>query len=143
MADLSITPKDVRALEGAIVTTANAGEAMSVGDLVYLETDGDWNKTDADTGTTLTGTLGIVVAGSGNGGLPNSAGTIANGERITVLLFGRVNLNVTLSAKVQYFASNTAGKISNTVGTVTRRIGSAETTDGIFFFNPNTTAATS
>jgi hypothetical protein len=140
MANLTITPKYVRPLAGAYVSTKRAGEALSVGNLVYVAGDGDLNLCDADTAATMTAQLGLVVAGANASGLTSPTGAIANEEYCTVLWFGRVALDpASLDETKQYYVSNTAGKIADGAGTNTRRVGAPES-DTIFFFNPNTVA---
>ncbi len=143
MADLTITPAKVAPLAGSIVVAKEAGEDMTVGNLVYVSSDGTVKLCDADTLATVTGQMGIVVAGNGNGGLPSSTGAIVDGETVSVVVFGRVSFGeAILDETKQYYASNTAGAIGDVTGTITRRVGAPES-DTIFFFNPNTVAPTS
>jgi hypothetical protein len=140
MTDLTLTVRYVRPLVGSTVVPKTAGEAMTVGDLVYPFSDDTVKKCDADTFATVNGQVWMVVAG----GRHEPDGAIITNERVTCLEFGRVELgpDQSLLDAAHYFASNTAGKIADAAGTVPRRIGSPES-DHVLFFNPNTVAPTS
>lgn len=140
MSDITLVATQVRPLLGAITRMFDAGEAMTVGDVVRVSTSGTVVKGDASTAPGAKGQLGIVVAGAN----AHSSGTIASGERVTVVVFGPVFLGstVTLDETKTHYLSDTAGKIADAAGTVTRAIGNAES-NTVFFFNPSDTAASS
>lgn len=106
---------------------ATAGETIVSGNLVYLNTDGKWWNTDADTEATVSGVqLGIA----------RGAGTANNAITNGVTLKGRVTGLSGLVAGTTYYASNTAGGISSSVGTYSRIIGVAFDATTLFF-DPN------
>jgi hypothetical protein len=139
MSDITVSKTQLRVLEPAQVTQGVAGSAMSVGDVVKPATDEQWDKAIADTGAHAQGLLGLVVAGGKmvmEGGV---AGDIAAGDKMTVLLIGRVKLAdaaATLSESSDYYLSgSTAGVIVNAAPTVRRFLGTAES-EQVLFFNP-------
>lgn len=108
-----------------VTVVATCGENVTAGQLLYLKTsDSKWWKTDADTVTTIDNVPLGIAQGSGT-----TNGLITGG----VLIKG-VDANQTgLTANSIYYASNTAGAISATSGTVTRVIGIATSTTQIYF----------
>jgi hypothetical protein len=140
MTDVTINPKHVRPLVGSTVVPKTCGVTATVGDIVYFYGDDEVRKTDADTAGTVTGRVGQIVAG----GRHEPSGAIAVGERVTVLEFGRVSYgpDANLDLTKQYYVSNTAGKMGDVTGTITRRLGAPESSE-VFFFNPDAVAATS
>ena len=106
------------------VVTGTAGETITQGNLVYLKNDGKWWKTDADTIATIFNVQLGIAQGAGA-----TDGAITGG----VLLHGVDTHQSGLSAGTTYFASNTAGGISSTAGTVPRVIGIAKNTTDLYF----------
>lgn len=143
MATLTLYPLKVKPLEGSIISAKDAGEATKVGRLVYVAGDGLVYETDAADAAKVSGQIGMVVSG----GREDRDGDIAAGERVGVLWFGRVALNgTTLDETKSFFCadvtSTVKGLIGDTAGTVTRRIGAAES-ETVLFFNPDTSGASS
>jgi len=138
--NVTIDPTHVRPLVGSTVIPKTAGEASDVGTTVYFSDDDTVLETDANDAATVTGRVGMIVAG----GRHEPSGAIAEGERVTVLEFGRVSLgpDADLDITKQYFASDTKGLIGDVAGTVTRRLGAPESSE-VFFFNPDAASATS
>ncbi len=110
-----------------VVSAGTAGETIAAGNLIYLKvSDGRWWKCDADTAATVDNIILGIAQGAGTAGI-----AITNG----VLTYG-VDANQTgLSSLATYYASNTAGGISNTPGTVEVTVGYSLSTTSIFF-NP-------
>lgn len=110
-----------------IVGAGTAGETITTGQLVYLKvSDGRWWKADADTAATVDNVaLGIA----------QGAGTTGNAITNGVLTYGLDANQSGLTANTLYYASNTAGGISTSAGTVEVTIGFALSTTTIFF-NP-------
>lgn len=137
MATLTIDPTKVRPLSGSTVSQGIVAAATQVGRLHYLAADGLWYETDADAEVSCVGTIALAVAGSRR----TQTGVLIAAETATLLLFGRVFLGdaVALDGSKQYFVANTAasvnGLISDTAGTIKRRVGNPEDS-GIFFFAP-------
>lgn len=136
MADLSLTAADVRPLRehGAVVLAAQAGEALTVGDLVYQASDGDWNQADANAGQPQTRAQGIVVESY------DGETSIASGAQCSVLVFGPVTGFSSVTPGALYWVSDTAGKIADAAGTYDRIVAWGVEIAGqdVLFFNPQT-----
>lgn len=110
-----------------LISNQTSGEALAINDFVYYkEADAKWYKVDADTTTTYEG----LQTGFNK--------TTAAGADITiqVAISGPVSGFSGLTAGSKYYASNTAGAISDTAGTNSFFAGWALTTT-TFLFNPN------
>lgn len=108
-----------------IIVSGNAGETVSAGQLLYLDVaDGEWKKCDADTAATVDNI---------NLGIAQGAGTDGNSITGGVLTYGIDTNQTGLTANNVYYASNTAGGISNTPGTTEVTIGYSVSTTSIFF----------
>lgn len=129
MANLSIPVlKNVRALDGATIRSGTAGGTISVGDWVYIASDGDWERADASASSTALG-RGIVVASV------TGETAIAAGEGLAVVSFGPVAGFEDLEPGAAGFTSNDAGKLEDAAGTVTWVGGYAESPQ-VFFVMP-------
>lgn len=108
-----------------VVVTGTAGETVVAGNLVYLKSsDMRWWKTDADTASTVENVILGIAQGSGTAG-----NTIGSG----VLIRGTDTNQSGLTTNTVYYASNTAGALSSTVGTKTVGIGVSLSTTSISF----------
>lgn len=138
MTVLTVTPADVRPLHGAVVQRANAAEAMTVGDLVYVfgeTSDGAIPTVKKSAGGALAtcNVFGMVVAGSVS---KNGSTTIASGdEGIDVVIFGPVTGFSGATAGGFVWASDTAGKADDAVGTKSCIVGKMQTST-ILLINP-------
>lgn len=102
-----------------------AGETIVDGDLIYLKSsDNRWWKADADDATTVNNVLLGIAQGAGA-----AAGQIPNG----VLLQGVDDAQSGLTGGTVMYASNTAGDISSTPGTVEVTVGVAKSTTELYF----------
>ena len=118
---------------GGIATTINvivpgtAGETLVAGNLIYFDdTDNEWKKCDADTAATVENTLLGIAQGAGSDGVAITAGVLIRG----------LDANQSgLTAGAIYYASNTAGGLSASAGTVEVTIGFAYSATQ-FYFNP-------
>lgn len=111
MATVAPVPTEVRPLDGCLTRTGTAGEAMTVGSVVQIVGDGEWEMANATTADGVAGVLGIVVSGS----LNDKDGDIASGETISVVIHGGVYLGstVTLDETKMYFPWTTDGILSD------------------------------
>jgi len=107
-----------------VVVPGTAGETIADGNLIYLNTDNKWYKTDADTASTVNNVLLGIAKGAGA-----TNGQIANG----VLLQGVDNAQSGLTGGQVQYASNTAGAISNTPGTTEVTVGVAKSATELYF----------
>lgn len=132
MSAVTVTATKVRPLKGCLTRMVDAGEAMDVGDLVRIDSDGDVNQCDASTLAGTKGVLGIVVAGHKRA----DDGSIASGERVTVVLHGPVAGFSSLAEQTLHYVSETQGKIDNAKPTFARAVGYPISTT-VFYFNPD------
>ena len=107
-----------------VVVPGTAGETIADGNLIYLNTDNKWYKTDADTTSTVNNVLLGIAKGAGTANNP-----ITNG----ILLQGVDNAQSGLVAGEIQYASNTAGGISSTPGTTEVTVGVAKSTTELYF----------
>lgn len=120
-------------VNGGPVTTSTvnvagiSGESISAGNFVYLNTDGNWYKTDATTGSKINNVIIGIAQGSGT-----ALGAISGG----VLIKGIDTHQSGLVAGTVYYLSNTPGAISTSSGTIERKIGIGYNTTSIDF-DPN------
>lgn len=108
-----------------VIVPGKAGETLVAGNLVYFdETDNEWKKCDADTPATVNNVLLGIAQGAGTDGNPITDGVLLQGldENQSGLIEGDV-----------YYASNTAGGISNTPGTTEVSIGLGKSTTTLYF----------
>lgn len=117
----------IAAIGTSNVVAGTAGETISQGNLLYLKNDGKWWLADADTITTIENVQLGIAQGAGTTGA-----TITGG----VMLQGLDTHQSGLSAGTTYYASNTAGAISSSVGTNTKIIGIGRSSTSIYF-NPD------
>lgn len=134
MADISITAAQVRPLNGAIVRRFTAGAAVSVGDAVYVHTDGTVKRADADDGTQVQA-RGVVVSVGVAG-----ASSAAAGEAVDVVTHGALALGTSgLTDGAAVYVSTTAGKLDQTApaasGDFKYVIGWAES-DSVLYVQP-------
>ena len=109
-----------------VLCEGTAGETLAAGNLVYLKSaDGRWWKADADTAATVDNVILSIAQGTGTAGNAVTGG---------LLLWGiDSNQSVRTIGAIQY-ASNTAGGISESVGTVEVTIGQAKSATEIYFY---------
>jgi hypothetical protein len=139
MADASYTADNIKVMEGAVTRHFIAGEALALGDWVYIASDGEVEKADANAAATAEG-AGLVV------GCVDDTGASAAGDPVTVCVFGPVAGFSSLNEGTVYFTSANAGKIADAApsgaGSWTNGAGRAERAD-VFFVQPGLRAATS
>jgi len=139
MADLSRTAAQISPLSGSLVRPYDAGEALEVGDAVYIAADGDVNLVDANTAASSE-MHGIVVASA------DTSPSIAAGARCSVCVLGPVAGFSGLTPGARAWVSENAGELADAAptgaGTWTRAAGFAlEAT--IFFVQPGVEAPAS
>lgn len=120
MADITIsTPANIRALveQGARVLPGQAGGTITVGNLVYAASDGDWERADANVSAALARAQGIAVASY------DGETTINSGDPVSVCVFGPVSGIGGLTAGANYYLSDAAGAFGDAVATYDRIIG--------------------
>lgn len=136
MADLTVVPKRVRPLLGAITRPYNAGGVVNVGDPVYIAADGDIEQAD-NVALASAKAIGVVVSIGAYGALVAAAG-----DRCDVTVFGPVGFGgTTLTPGAPVYTSATAGKIESAAagtGAFLWYIGYGEVISGetVIFINP-------
>ena len=108
-----------------VIIPGNAGENVAIGQLVYFDdTDNEWKLCDADTSATVDNVLLGIAQGSGTNGNPITNGIMLQGVDVNQsgLTLGDV-----------YYASNTAGAITNTPGTNEVTVGIAKSDTDLYF----------
>lgn len=137
---ITVTAANVRALEGAIVRRYAAGGTLDMGDLVYLDSNGAVQVTDANAAAT-SAAFGIIVAGS-----DVAESQFESGDAVAVCVFGPVGGFAGMTPGALQYVSETAGEFTETAptgaGTWTKVAGRAESAS-VFFVNPGVSAAAS
>lgn len=136
MAAIDYTPAYIRPLEGAELRDFNAGGSGDLGSSVYIASDGDVEVTDADAAATAHG-RGIVVAVNKEGET-----TFADGDRVTVCVFGPVAGYSGMTPGARVFVDTEAGKLDHTAPSVVMPMGYAESA-GVVFVAPSMSGPTS
>lgn len=131
MSDVTKTATKIRPLIPSQNVKGLAAEALTLGDVVYRNTDSKWALADASAAATSKGEIGILVAG----GQHKPTGAVAAGEMCDVVVNGRVAGFTALEETTDYYLSNTAGALADGAGTVTRFMGHAESAE-VFFVEP-------
>jgi hypothetical protein len=128
MGDITITAADVRPLPGALCRRFDAGGTVYAGEAVYMASDGDVERTDADDSLTAQA-IGIVVA-------DNDGGTVfSSGDAVDVCMFGPLTGYSSLTEGLHVFVSGTAGGMQQDDiggGTYEFIVGRAESETTIF-----------
>jgi hypothetical protein len=100
MADLTITAANVAPSTGAVTRYGTAGETITAGQSVYLDSvSGKYKKADADAEATAEA-VGIALTGS------------SDGQPIAVQYSGRITMGATVAVGQIYVVSTTAGGVA-------------------------------
>lgn len=123
MADITVSDVRVKPLPGAIIRDFVAAAALSVGDLVYVDSNGEIDQADGSAAGTANA-LGVVV----------SAGTLgavdaAIGDMCSVVIFGPVTGFSGMTPGARHYVSDTAGALADAAGTVSKVMGIAFAAD--------------
>jgi hypothetical protein len=134
---IDATPDTDATANGPTTSSINAGATISAAELVYLHTDGEWAKTDADVAATATGMLGIAL----------ESGTDGNAMKVALsgAFVRKDSWNWTVGS-VLYIDTATAGGMTHTAPSgsadVVRIVGWAVNADVIYFCpSPNSIVA--
>lgn len=119
MADIALTSANIRALtaNGAVVIPGQAGGTITVGNLVYIASDGDWEHADGNVSAAVAGAQGIAIESY------DGESTINSGDPVSVCVYGPVSGYTSLTAGANFYLSDTVGRIADAVGTYDRIIG--------------------
>lgn len=120
MSNIALTAAKIRALteHGAVVVPGQAGGTITIGDLVYIASDGDWERADGDVaGGAPARAVGVAVESF------DGETTINSADPVSVCVFGPVSGFTSLTGGANYYLADAAGKIDTAVGTFDRIIG--------------------
>lgn len=123
MAAITVTAADVRPLQGSITIRAVADEALTVGDLVYVDAytgNIPGVKKTVATAIATSIVLGMVVAGAPE---KNGSTSVASGDIVDVAVLGPVTGFSGATAGGFVWASDTAGVAADAVGTKSAPVG--------------------
>lgn len=128
MSVVTVTSADVRPLTGATVRRFTAGGSITLGDAVYIASDGDVEAADGSAiGTTWA--VGVAVA------TPDGGTSVSSGERVDVVVYGPVAGFSSLTVGALGYVSDTTGGIDTAAGTKTFILGYNESAT-VFFVRP-------
>lgn len=134
MATLTVTAADVRTLEGATIRRAQAAEAMTVGQQVYVSgASGNIPIVTRGSAAALatSNMYGVVVAGDPQ---KNGSTTIASGDPVDVVTGGPV-AGIAGTAGGFVWVGDTAGELTDAAGTKSVIAGFMESAN-VFFVRP-------
>lgn len=119
MADITCTAANIRPLKshGAVILPGQAGGTITIGDLVYIAADGDWERADGNVSQLVGRAQGIAVESY------DGETTINSGDPVSVVVFGPVAGYDSLTGGSNYYLSDNVGKIADAVGAYDRIIG--------------------
>lgn len=135
MADIAVTPIDVRPLLGAELERHTAGGSGNIGDTVYQAADEDVEQGDGSAAGTAY-SMGIAVKNLNN----PVALTFAAGDTLEVVVFGRVAGFSGMTPNDVLYQSDTAGKLADAAGTTSHKVARARSAT-VVFVNPPMTEA--
>lgn len=111
-----------------VIVPGKAGESIAAGNSIYFDdTTNRWLKTDADNAATVQNVILGIAQGTGTAGNAITGGVLLQGEDThqSAIVEGDV-----------YYVGNTAGAISNVVGTTEVTIGIGGSAANKLYFNP-------
>ena len=114
---------------GAVVRPYRAGGTITVGNLVFVATDGDVEAADGNVDAVSATAVGIAVCGL------DGETAIASGDPVSVCVFGPVSGYSGMTPGDILYVSDTVGRVDTAPGTFDRAIGYAERA-GVVFVNP-------
>jgi hypothetical protein len=101
-----------------VIVPGQAGGTITIGDLVYIAADGDWERADGNVaGGETSRAVGIAVESY------DGETTITSTNPVSVCVFGPVSGYISLTGGANYYVSDNVGKIADAVGTFDRIIG--------------------
>jgi hypothetical protein len=126
--EITVTAANVRALteNGAILQRYIAGAAITIGNLVYIASDGDVEHADGNVSLAVGMAIGIAVASY------DGETSVAAGDPVSVCVFGPVSGYASMTPGTNLYVSDTVGRLSSVAGTVSRVIGYARSADVVF-----------
>lgn len=136
MSAISLTAASIRPLTGAVIRRYVADEALTVGQVVYVNTDGEAGIADGNVSAAKARAVGIAVESY------DGETSIAAGDPVSVVVLGPVSGFSSATPGSYGYVSDTAGSLDTAAGTYSFIAGYFETA-GIFFVNPGVDDPTS
>lgn len=131
MANISLTAANIRALQpnGAIVRPYTAGSTVTIGQLVFIGTDGFVDPADGDVDAATARAIGIAVESY------DGETSVTVGNPCSVCVFGPVSGFSGMTPGANGYVSDDVGRLADAAGTYSRIMGYAERA-GVFFVHP-------
>lgn len=136
--EITVTAAQIRALtdNGAVLQSYRAGGTISIGNLVYLASDGDVEHADGNGSLATAAAIGIAVASY------DGETSVASGDPVTVCVFGPVSGYSGMTPGANVYVSDTVGRLSTVAGTASRIIGYSRSASVVFVHpQQNTTSS--
>ena len=127
MTDISLTAAQIRPLteNGAVLRRYTAGASITIGDAVYVASDGDVEPADGNAVASARA-IGIAVASY------DGETSVNSGDPVTVCVFGPVSGFSGMTPGANHYVSDEAGNVADSAGTCSRIIGYAESATVLF-----------
>jgi len=129
MTTISLTAANIRPLTGAVIRRYVAGEALTVGQVVYVSAAETVSIADGNVGAAEARAVGIVVESY------DGETTIASGDVASVVVFGPVSGFSSATPGSYGYVSDTVGSLDTAAGTYSFIVGYFESA-GVFFVHP-------
>jgi len=129
--EITVTAANISALteNGAVIRNYTAGAAITVGNLVYVDSAGTVQHADGNGSLATGAAIGIAIESY------DGETSILTGGPVSVCVFGPVSGYSSMTPGSNVYVSDTVGRLSSVAGTISRIIGYAETA-GIVFVHP-------
>lgn len=144
MTDMAVVSNSVRALTeyGALVVPGVAAATLTVGYLVYQDSNGKWTHADANVSATVALVTGVLVQTF------DGEDTVAAGQACSVCIFGPVSGFTALTAGAMYYLSDAVGRLADAfagAGSFKKIVGVGQKVAGtvVLWFAPTLTDAAS
>lgn len=120
--EIAVTAAEVRALteNGAVLRRFIADAAITIGNLVYIKSDGEVAHADGNGSLDIARAIGIAVESY------DGETTVNAGDPVTVCVFGPVSGYSGMTPGAPFYISDTIGRLSTVAGTVSRIMGYSE-----------------
>jgi hypothetical protein len=121
MTDISLTAANIRALQanGAVPRNYEAGGSITIGDAVYINSDGEVEQADGSAQASAKA-IGIAVESY------DGETSVSSGDPVSVCVFGPVSGFSGMTPADTLYVSDDAGDIADSAGTFSHVIGHAE-----------------
>lgn len=136
MSVIALTAANIRPLTGAVIRRYVADEACNVGQVAYVNTDGEAGIADGNVSEAKARAIGIIVESY------DGETAINAGDPMSVVVLGPVSGFSSATPGSYGYVSDTAGSLDTAAGTYSFIVGYFESA-GVFFVNPGVDDPTS